>query len=250
MSALGIRGLLQTKDLLVLPETALRSLPYRSVERGAVTREVVTHFLRLADAFWRHDGNPTRPHASLTSGLCSDGFVDVLRLLKNARVAMLFARELVYRLSQAGFTGPFDWVVGSDHAGASISLAVAVELGALHDFTEKVGIDWNETAQAWRRFQIGPDQTVIQCEDIITTAGTLDKVRQGVVHGNGGPVAFAPVVLSVVNRSGQDRFRHAPIISLADYDMRLWHRSECPLCAVGSPRLRPKSDWRKLTGAV
>lgn len=250
MSNFGLTGILETYDLLQLSASALRRLPWRSVERGAVTQDVVTYFLRLSDAFWRHDGDMSRPHVQLTSGMCSNGFVDVMRLLKNARVSMLFAREFAYKLTRAGFSGPFDWVIGSDHGSAAISHAVAVELGAQHDFTEKAvtGFMPTDKRQVWRRFRISPGETVLLCEEILTTTGTLRQVRDGIIEGNEDPVEFFPVILTVVNRSWQTTFEGSPIISLADYDMQTWERDRCPLCAAGSPRVRPKQNWNLLTG--
>ncbi|MBU0624895.1 hypothetical protein KKF05_00975 [Patescibacteria group bacterium] len=238
---------LDTQHLLRLTEFGLKRLDWRDVETGAVTQEVVTHFLRLADAFWQHSGDPKQPHAELTSGKCSDGFVDVLRLLRYSHVCMLFGRELVLQLRLAGGHRSIDWVIGSDHAGAAISHSVAITLNAQHDFTEKAQAIEGSPLQFWRRFQIQPGETVLLCEEIITTAATLQAVCSAVSRNNHRPVTFVPAVLTVVNRFGSALFEKTPIISLASYDLHTWEQKSCPLCAAGSERLRPKLNWLKLT---
>ena len=42
--------------------------------------EILTWF-DLLDAAWIHNGDPKNPHAELTSGWCSNGFFDCLRVL-------------------------------------------------------------------------------------------------------------------------------------------------------------------------
>lgn len=241
--------MLDRRHLLNLTESGLRTIQPSEVRLCAVNGEVVTHFLRLAGAYWRHDGDVSRPHAQLTSGRCSDGYVDVPRLLRYSNVCMLLGRELVRMMvSRTRYVGPVGWVVGSDHSAATISFAVAFEMCAKHDFTEKKPVDWNDTTQVWRRFRIGPDEAVLQCEDILTTMGTLRKVRNGIISGNEGPVTFAPVILTPVNRSGLTDFDGSPIISLVDLDIKTWEQGGCPLCAAGSPRVKPKQNWEELVG--
>ncbi|MEA3249066.1 MAG: hypothetical protein U9Q03_01765 [Patescibacteria group bacterium] len=213
-----------------------------------VTEEVVTHFLKLVNAFWRHDGNLMRSHAELTSGRCSDGFVNVPKLLVHTPVCTLFARELVALLGIYD-SGPVDWVVGSDHAGAVIAHQVAVELGAKFDFTVKAD-DGVQKRQIWRGHVIRPDERVLQVEELITTTATLQAVRRGVIESMGDSVRFNPCILTIVNRSGLTSYEGRPIVALAKYSINTWLQEECPLCEGGSPRVRPKDDWRLLNGKV
>jgi hypothetical protein len=43
--------------------------------------ETILTWLDWADAVWMHDGDPEKPHAELTSDLCSNGFFDCMRVL-------------------------------------------------------------------------------------------------------------------------------------------------------------------------
>lgn len=213
-----------------------------------VTEAEFDHVFQLADALWLHDGDPAKPHAELTSGRCSNGFVDVLRVLKYANLCDLFGHELYKRLIRQNSLSlrerQPDWVVGSDHAGATISYEVARRLGAKHDFTEKGG----DKRQLWKRHVVGPDECVLQVEELITTTGTLQAVREGIREGNPNPVTFTPVVMTLVHRSDVYEFEGSPTLYFRHYDIASWEPEECPLCAAGSKRLRPKQNWAELTG--
>lgn len=213
----------------------------------------LAHILRLCGAYWQYQypADPSRAHAELTSGMCSDGFVNVLGALIYPNVRHIIAVHLVRKLRRI-YPGLVHWVVGSDHAGAAIALAVADLLGAKCDFTEK-GLN---KAQIWQRHPIGDGEVVLQVEDLITTSSTFDAVRAGIQAGTPHPVTFAPVSLVVVNRSSFRGIDGAPLEELLRCNIETWagpfqpigKNGPCPLCAVGSPRVRPKQNWAQLTG--
>ncbi len=227
--------------------TSVKELPEINVGNtvgGCLTPDEFSHLARVADALWLHSGDPKDPHAELTSGKCSNGFVDTLRLLRFTNICEMAAESLVEQVIQkhSGFDG-VDWVVGSDHAGAAFSHAVAAWMGAQHDFTEK----GPGKSQEWNRFAIQPDEVVLQVEELITTTGTLQAVRSGIRQGTPTPVQFVPFVATLVHRSKSYEFEGNPILYFVHYDIEVWEPSECPLCAAGSERLRPKQNWRELT---
>lgn len=235
---------MNTEDVLAIQDIAgLRKLgPCAFMERD-MTQAEFDHIARLCGALWLHSGNPEHPHAELTTGKCSNGFVDVLRILKFTNLCDILAVQLLHRI-QAVYMGPIDWVIGSDHAGAALSHSVAIRAGAMHDFTEK-GPD---KTQLWRRHQIEPGQVVLQIEELMTTSATLLAVRQGIIAGNEAEVTFAPVVGVLVNRSGLTQVGDSGIISPFSYEIKTWDGpGSCELCAQGSGRLRPKTHWRELT---
>lgn len=203
------------------------------------------HIFAYYDAIWRHDGNMRKPHAELTSGRCSDGFIDVLRVLSHTRLCMSAASELVTKLRDV-YPGPVDWVVGADHAGATLSFAVAFLLDARHDFTEK---DATGKLQQWKRMTIAPDKIVLQVEEMVTTATTLDRVRTGLAEGHPDyPLTYAPATLTLVNRSSYTAYHGEPLISALWTYFNEWEPNDCPLCQAGSPKLRPKANWHKFSG--
>ncbi len=223
-----------------------------------LTQEGVTHILKLCEALWLHSGDPKDPHAELTGGERSNGFVDVLRALRYTNVCDILAYHMTHAIeaeldkienSEDALTALYreiGWVVGSDHASADFSHDVARWLGCKHDFTEKGGPDGKQ--QGWKRFAIHPGESVLQVEELMATAGTLLAVREGIRTGNPNPVAFAPVVGVLVHRSDVYEIEGAPVVYLAHYDIFVWDPKDCPLCKAGSQRLRPKQNWAELTG--
>jgi len=213
---------------------------------GLMSSGEFTQLAKLADALWLHSGNPSDPHAELTSGKCSNGFVDVLRLLRFTNICEMASEALVKVIEHHPlFREGIDWVVGSDHAGAAFSHSMATWWGGQHDFTSK-GPD---KTQIWNRFVIQPDEIVLQVEELVTTTGTLQAVREGICAGNPTPVKFAPLVATLVHRSSVYEFEGAPIVYFVHYDIEVWEPDQCPLCKEGSKRLRPKQNWRELTTA-
>jgi hypothetical protein len=212
--------------------------------RGEVTAEEFDHMLRLVDGLWQHNGDPSAPHAELTSGNCSDGFVNALRLLKYPNISMILAAQMARIYRASGRPDP-DWVIGSDHAGATFSQNVAFHLGAKHEFTEK----GPNKSQLWMRETIEPGEAVLQVEELITTLTTLRAVNDGIVSGNAYPVTFVDQSMTLVHRSPTYKFNGGPIRYLRHYDINAWEPEECSLCAAGSHRLRPKQHWAELTAA-
>lgn len=204
----------------------------------------VDAILRQTGSLWTHSGDPKDPHALLTSGKHSDGFVNTLEALSHTVYCSLFADLMLGELVSVCNGWPeASWVVGSDHAAAAISHAVATALRARHDFCEK-GPD---KTQVWGRFVIKPEEPTLIVEDLVTTAGTVRAVRDGILAGNPSPVTFVPFVLVVVNRSDLEEIDDWPIVPLVHYNIKTWESDQCPLCAAGSTALRPKQNWTELT---
>lgn len=114
----------------------LRNICWTDYTNRRMTEPEFREMLEAPEAFWIHDGNPTHPHAELTTGKCSNGFVDTLRALRFSNVCYAAAQALAKSIRDV-YKGPIDWVIGSDHAGAVFSQNVAIWLNAQHDFTEK-----------------------------------------------------------------------------------------------------------------
>lgn len=222
---------------------SLRGLSPRDFDKGGpITRDEFDTIFRVCDALWLHSGDPRAPHAELTSGSCSDGFVDVLRVLRFTNLCEVLANQLADKIAETGGHQP-EWVIGSDHAGATFSFTVAMQFNAQHDFTEK-GPD---KTQLWKRFTIQPEETVLQVEELITTTQTLKAVRHGIRTAHRHDLQFLPVIGTLVHRSDAYQFEGAQIVYLRHYDIKTWLPEECPLCARGSKRLKPKHNWDELT---
>lgn len=233
----------KTPDLLSLKSTAdLQTLRWQDYADHNLTDQEFRHILKLCDAFWLHSGNPKDPHAELTSGHCSNGFIDTLRALRFTPICQLLAHQSYKKITSL-YKTKFDWVVGSDHAGATFSYALATFFNAQHDFTEK-GPD---KTQIWKRFTIGAKEVVLQAEELVATSGTLLAVREGLRQGNPEPVTFAPFVFTLVHRSETTEIEKSKLEYLFHFDIWKSEQKDCPLCAAGSKRLRPKKNWAELT---
>lgn len=247
--------------MLFRPKTLKEALGYdcHSLGDRVLEPEEVTSILSVCDALWIHSGEPKDPHAVTTLGKCTNGFIDTLRALRHTNLCHLLALSMANQLVEH-FPGyhrlkyPPSWVIGSDHAGATVSHSMAYWLGAMHDFTEKGPVVDKKKTQRWSRFEILPGEWVLQAEELITTTATLGAVRQAIRVGNQqlgivSPVQFVPVVSALVHRSDQYEFEGGPILSQAHYDIKTWEKEECPLCAQGSERIEePKKHWARLTG--
>jgi orotate phosphoribosyltransferase len=226
------------------------------------SQEEVLHWFNLLDAGWIHNGDPKMPHAELTSGLCSNGFFDCLRVLRYVNLSRILAEMLVSRLQEAAreearkTTAPFfdvqgrtKWVLGSPMAAITFAHDVAIALGApINMFLEK---DPELKGRLlWNRMQIPEGESVLQIEELITTAHTTNEVMRAVIVGNSHDVTWAPFVGALVHRPPKVMYYYGGRRVVSVIEKQVWavKPDECPLCAKGSPRLRPKQNWAKLTG--
>jgi orotate phosphoribosyltransferase len=222
----------------------LRAIAPEDVPGSRMPEAVFSHIGRLCKAVWLHSGNPADPHAVLTQGEHSDGFVDTLRILRYTNLCRMMAQQLVILFDEVWHGDPPSWVVGSDHAGVALSHSVAEILGAQHDFPEKGP---NKT-QNWKRFLIEPAETVLQVEELMTTSGTLAAVRTGIRQAHSHPVQFVPHPLVLVHRSDVNEIEGEGIIHLVHYDIKKWQPGDCPWCKQGSKAIsEPKKNWEELT---
>lgn len=223
--------------------------------RAFVTRvfepEEILHWFDLLDAGWMHDGDPKRPHAELTSGKCSNGFFDCLRVLRHPNLNEILARQLVQRLKAEGIER-VNWIIGSPYAAITFSYEVAKLLFAVHGFVEKDPNDPKGKKMVWRRMTIPEGATVLQIEELITTSGTFQEVRRAVEAGNPDPVIFLPVVGALVHRPPKlpVTYDGRRVTALVEKEIWAVDPSECSLCKQGSKRVRPKTHWAELTGKV
>lgn len=224
---------------------------FRLGGKSDMTEAEFRHLFAICGGLWIHNGDYKMPHAELTSGNCSDGFVDALKALSYTNICDIIALLSVRKLRQEWPCLKVDWVVSSDHAGAAFGHSVSRLLNARFDFTEK-GPPGSEK-QEWKRFTIQPGEVVLQVEELVTTTKTLTKVREGIQEGNKQPVTYAPVVFTLIHRSDVYKFGEGPIAFYKHLDINIWHPNECPLCKNGSKRLRPKApqeNWLRLTGQI
>lgn len=218
-----------------------------------ISLEQILNYFDEEDAYWVYRGEPRpdAPHAKLTSGKCSNGFIDCLKVLRYPGLAEIFGRQLGRRLRQEGL-GDVDWVISSPYAAITFGHEVAKELGAIFMFCEKDPKDPKGKGMLWRRMQIPAGQRVLQVEELITTSSTLKEIRRAVETGNANPVDFIPIVGALVHRPEKLPMAYdgREVVALIEKQIRIFDPGPetCPYCAAGSEALRPKQNWAELTG--
>lgn len=195
-----------------------------------------------AGAIWLHDGSANRPHALLTSGLHSDGYVNCTQIVQRPALlrGVLTAHDGLRPLLPAGDQKP-DWVVGSAMGAITFAFAAAEQMGAQAAFTEKDGEEMKLS-----RFVLQDGAKVLVVEDVISTGGstlkTIDALRRC------ESIRLLPYVVCLVNRSGKEQLGDFQIRALLTPSIHTWKPEECPLCGKGSAALRPKENWQELLG--
>lgn len=191
-------------------------------------------------AIWVHDKNPKRPHALLTSGMHSDGFVNCTKVTQHPDLLQRILSEpngLASRLPEQ-----VDWVIGSALGAVTFAYAVAGALKVRAGFTEKDG-----EAMKLARFEVAPNEKVLVVEDTISTGGSTLKTIEGIIKSGVSEKQILPYIVCLVNRSGSGTLNGRELRALLTLDIHMWQAEQCPLCKEGSAVVRPKSHWHELT---
>lgn len=200
-------------------------------------------------AYWQHDGNMSRPHALLTKGGHSDGYVKSEFVLEDPALLGQACSDLLMslRLSDAAFLYKVQRVVGPAMGAITIAHDVARQISekfshqCLRAYVEK------ETyGMSFKRTNIKDGEEILLVEDVLTTGGSIENTVDAVVEAGGNLIPYVGVL---VNRSGLTTVRGMKIISLITTTMKIWTPKECPFCKNGSEAIRPKEgdNWDCLT---
>lgn len=216
-----------------------------------LAEEVILDIFAILGAYWAHSGDPKDPHVELTSGKCSNGFFDCLRVLKYVNLSDILANQLAIKIRSAIGSEQVDCVIGSPMAGITFSHDVARSLGApISVFVEKNPEDPKK--MLWKRdgMFISAEANALQVEELITTAQTLNEVKKAIEEGNPDPVTFLPIIGALVHRPSKIVREYGDRQLVALVEKEVWNASpdECSLCKKGSKRVRAKTHWAELTG--
>ncbi len=234
----------------------LRQINPRNYDYRIIGPREVLEWFYSENACWVYEGEPSakRAHAELTSGLCSNGFIDCLRILRYPNICEILGQQLARRL-KAEKIGKVDWVVSSAYAAITFGHEVAKGLGAIFMNTEKDPADQKDQKgkkMIWQRMTIPAGSQVLQIEELITTSGTFKEVRRAIEEGNSEPVTFISTVGALVHRPQKLPMEYdgRKVVALVEKEIQAFDpkAKECPYCNVGSPRYRPKTHWLELTG--
>ncbi|MBL8029961.1 MAG: hypothetical protein JNN11_01810 [Candidatus Doudnabacteria bacterium] len=115
---------------------------------------------------------------------------------------------------------------------------VANHLGCRHDFTQKTP----DGGQTWGRHRIMPHESVLQVEDVISTAKTLEQVLGAINQKNPSP-RLEPFILALINRSRFSEWDSRRILCLAKVEAKTWLPDQCPLCKKDSTKILDPKSW-------
>lgn len=168
-------------------------------------------------------------HFILSSGLHSDRYIQCALVLQHPRIAEQLCAELARKLES-----PKASVVAAPALGGVIvAHEVARALGARAVFTER-----QEGVMTLRRgFSIGPRESTIVVEDVITTGGSTRDTMKCVEAAGGTVVAVG----ALIDRSGGGVDLGVPKATLVTLSVQNYYPADCPLCKAGTPAVKPGS---------
>jgi orotate phosphoribosyltransferase len=204
-------------------------------------------FLKEKRALWRYGERKNEPHALLTSGFHSDGYVNLNYVLQYPDVRNFIAEEMIKVLKlklekEKKEILQIDTILSSSFGAIQIGQAVSDKLGVPFVFTEKT-----EGNQIWTgRFYLSENSNVLIVEDVITTGKSVHQVIEAMkeVMAKTSSKFFTLnnkiLVVCIIARQFPPDFS---IIALAHLKFNEYEASKCPLCKKGSQPLPPKKFW-------
>ncbi len=168
-------------------------------------------------------------HFRLTSGLHSPGYLQCALVLQYPREAQTLGAALADRVRAIGV----DVVLSPALGGIVIGQEVGRALGVRAIFAER-----QDGALAMRRgFTLLPSDRVLVVEDVVTTGGSTRETIE-VARAAGATVVGAA---SIIDRSGGNQGLDVPYHALAIVTFPTYQPDACPLCAAGTPVVKPGS---------
>jgi len=223
---------------------------------GPLSPDDVTAIIQATNSLWLYPGEfrAEVPHAKLTAGDCSTGFVNLRIVMSMTNLCDVLAAQLV-ALLRSCYKGSVDCVIGSDTASLNLAYAVGRLFGArvypMHKVTVKeCGEEVEKQKYTGPKMPAGTK--VLRVEELMTTAKTFRLVTAGFQEANPETefIPFLPLVVDrrTVREAAVDGVQILPMVR---YEIKSW-KDDCPLCALGSKAIRPHTPkgWAELTTAA
>jgi orotate phosphoribosyltransferase len=215
---------------------------------------------RRVGAVWKHGGKERSPHARI-GGLLgewhSNALIDVETIHSYPALVECLAEDLLDKLETMGVDfSSINRVVGISNR----SLADGVARGIGEDEEHFKGRRQCRTSVATKvpreiglgcfiTVSIEEGDTVLLCDDVVTTGHSLDFARESIKAGGG---RVLPFVLTLANASGLKEVCGFKIVSMFELSIEKWSPAECPLCKSGSRAMSVclPGVWQKLVAAT
>lgn len=182
----------------------------------------------VLDAF-RRSGALLEGHFKLTSGLHSERYMQSALVLQYPDLAGALGAALAERTKHLRPTAVLSPALG----GIVIGQEVARALGVRALFAER-----QEGALTLRRgFSLADTDRVLIVEDVLTTGGSTRETA-AVARAAGAQVVGAA---AIVDRGRDPGRLNLPLQSLVQMDIPAYDPAACPLCAAGTPLVKPGS---------
>lgn len=183
---------------------------------------------------FRSTGAYLRGHFRLTSGLHSPEYLQCALVLQHPAAAEKMGRMLAEKLRLLA-AREIEVVASPALGGVIIGHEVARALGARFIFAER---DAASGKMVFRRgFSLKPGEAAVVVEDVITTGGSTRDVIDALREAGAGALAAG----SIIDRSGGSADAGAPRAALATLAVETYDPEHCPLCAQGTPAVKPGS---------
>lgn len=178
---------------------------------------------------FRRSGALLEGHFRLTSGLHSPGYLQCALVLQHPGDAGTLGAALGAKVRSLGPTVVLAPALG----GIVIGHEVGRALGLRAIFAERQ----DGTLMLRRGFTLAPDDRVLVVEDVVTTGGSTRETI-AVARAAGATVVGA---CAVVDRSGGQPDLDVPFEALLPMALPTYAPEACPMCAAGSPVVKPGS---------
>jgi orotate phosphoribosyltransferase len=185
---------------------------------------------------FRRVGALLEGHFRLTSGLHSPGYLQCALVLQHPKEAESCGEAIAERVRRLGAQVVLSPALG----GIVIGQEVARALGVRAIFAERQ--DGKLTLR--RGFALAPGERVLVVEDVVTTGGSTRETID-VARAAGAAVVGAA---SIIDRSGASTGSGqaavdlgVPYHALATIALPTYQPEQCPMCAAGSPVMKPGS---------
>ena len=170
---------------------------------------------------YKEAGGYLEGHFLLASGRHSPKFLQSTTVLQYPDKAERIGEALAAQLD----TSP-DFVVGPAMGGVVLAFVTAKALQCRALFAEKDGQGGMKVREA---FEVKPGETFVAVEDVVTTAGSLQKAISAVESYGATLVGAA----CIVDRRPDEARASFPMASLKRLEFPTYSPDACPLCDAG-----------------